>query len=451
MAATTAAAASDATEGPVLSLINKRLRALRKKHNRITQMEEAVSQGKPINKEQEETLKSKPSVLAAIDELEKLRQPLSAVVADETQLALERRTPTQNPPTPETLEKQADDDVIGDLLSRSPSPYKQYRRSVSRSLSRSRSMSRSYDTEVENPGNNLYVTGLSPRITKRDLEKHFSTEGTVEDVHLVVDPWTRESRGFGFVKMSTVKEADRCIRNLDRSVLEGRVIMVEKARRRRGRTPTPGRYLGLRTVHGQDRSPSYSPYSRSRSPGYSSERDRSRSRSMSPYYGRGRSYSRSRSPYSRCERSYSRDYSPDDRYYRRSSRHERSSSRYDYRYRAISRSISPRARRRDYRYRSISPSVSPRAQRRHSRRSYSRSISPRRSRRSSLRSISPRRSTRRRSRGVSPRRSSFSRRRGYSSESYSFSSGSYLRGRGGSSMSRSISRSVTPSSASRSP
>ncbi|KAK3027842.1 hypothetical protein RJ639_041476 [Escallonia herrerae] len=119
MAAATAAAASDATDGPVLSLINKRLRALRKKQNRITQMEEAVSQGKPINKEQEETLKSKPSVLAAIDELEKLRQPLSAAVADETQLALERHTTTQNPqdpPTPETLEKRADDDAIGDLL-----------------------------------------------------------------------------------------------------------------------------------------------------------------------------------------------------------------------------------------------------------------------------------------------------------------------------------------------
>lgn len=48
------------------------------------------------------------------------------------------------------------------------------------------------------------------------------------DVHLVVDPLTRESRGFGFVTMSTVKEADRCIKYLDRSVLEGRVITVEK-------------------------------------------------------------------------------------------------------------------------------------------------------------------------------------------------------------------------------
>ncbi|XP_044472511.1 serine/arginine-rich splicing factor SR45a isoform X2 [Mangifera indica] len=108
--------------------------------------------------------------------------------------------------------------------SRSPSPYKEESRSISRSRSRSRSLSR----DVENPGNNLYVTGLSPRITKKELEKHFATEGKVIDVHLVVDPWTRESRGFGFVTMATVEEADRCIKYLDRSVLEGRVITVEK-------------------------------------------------------------------------------------------------------------------------------------------------------------------------------------------------------------------------------
>ncbi|XP_020421757.1 serine/arginine-rich splicing factor SR45a isoform X2 [Prunus persica] len=107
----------------------------------------------------------------------------------------------------------------------SPSP-KRYSRSLSRSVSRSRSRSRS--PSVENPGNNLYVTGLSPRITKRELEKHFASEGKVIDVHLVVDPWTRESRGFGFVTMENVDEADRCIKYLDRSVLEGRVITVER-------------------------------------------------------------------------------------------------------------------------------------------------------------------------------------------------------------------------------
>lgn len=33
--------------------------------------------------------------------------------------------------------------------------------------------------EVVNPGNTLFVTGLSSRVTERDLEDHFSREGKV--------------------------------------------------------------------------------------------------------------------------------------------------------------------------------------------------------------------------------------------------------------------------------
>nr|CAB3496401.1 unnamed protein product [Digitaria exilis] len=51
-------------------------------------------------------------------------------------------------------------------------------------------------SDAENPGNNLYVTGLSARVTDQDLEKHFSTEGEVIDASVVHDPWTRESRDF---------------------------------------------------------------------------------------------------------------------------------------------------------------------------------------------------------------------------------------------------------------
>ncbi|XLT04431.1 hypothetical protein HN51_043180, partial [Arachis hypogaea] len=79
----------------------------------------------------------------------------------------------------------------------------------------------SVSSDAENSGNNLYVTGLSPRITKRELEKHFAAEGKVIDVHLVVDPWTRESRGFGFVTMANLEDADRCVKYLNCSVLEG--------------------------------------------------------------------------------------------------------------------------------------------------------------------------------------------------------------------------------------
>lgn len=34
-------------------------------------------------------------------------------------------------------------------------------------------------SESGNPGNTLYVTGLSTRVTERDLEEHFSREGKV--------------------------------------------------------------------------------------------------------------------------------------------------------------------------------------------------------------------------------------------------------------------------------
>ncbi|AEE76936.1 hypothetical protein AtNW77_Chr3g0184521 [Arabidopsis thaliana] len=74
-----------AVEGQISALISKRLRTLRKKYNRITDMEESISQGKTLNKEQEDTLRSKPIVSALIDELVKLRiPPPSAAISEET-------------------------------------------------------------------------------------------------------------------------------------------------------------------------------------------------------------------------------------------------------------------------------------------------------------------------------------------------------------------------------
>ncbi|XP_078427566.1 uncharacterized protein LOC144700050 isoform X2 [Wolffia australiana] len=232
--------------------------------------------------------------------------------------------------------------------SRSPS-----RRSDSYSYSRSRSNSRSRSygsSDAENPGNNLYVTGLSSRVTKEELRRHFEGEGKVTDIHLVLDPWTRESRGFGFVTMGTVGEANRCIKYLDGSVLEGRVITVEKfflcnrlarhsssssdfkrnhikikskstypeqwAKRSRGRTPTPGRYLGVRgarvnltspglvqTGLGPNKSEPELDQSLDRRHSRSRSSSRERERSYSPYYTRRGCRSRSR----RYRRSYSRD------------------------------------------------------------------------------------------------------------------------------------------------
>ncbi|KAG7540223.1 RNA recognition motif domain [Arabidopsis thaliana x Arabidopsis arenosa] len=133
--------------------------------------------------------------------------------------------------------------------SRSPSPRKERARSRSRSRSRSRLRSRSRSlprpispsrsrgrsrsrsrgrSEVENPGTTLYVTGLSTRVTDKDLEAHFAKEGKVASCFLVMEPRTRVSRGFAFVTMDSVKDAERCIKYLNQSVLEGRYITVER-------------------------------------------------------------------------------------------------------------------------------------------------------------------------------------------------------------------------------
>uniref|UniRef100_A0A7I4BS85 RRM domain-containing protein n=1 Tax=Physcomitrium patens TaxID=3218 RepID=A0A7I4BS85_PHYPA len=84
------------------------------------------------------------------------------------------------------------------------------------------------EPDINNPGNNLYVTGLSTRVNEKDLQEHFSREGKVLECRLVLDPRTRESRGFGFVTMEHLEDAERCIKYLNRSTLEGRMITVEK-------------------------------------------------------------------------------------------------------------------------------------------------------------------------------------------------------------------------------
>ncbi|KAL5063627.1 hypothetical protein RYX36_025364 [Vicia faba] len=150
----------------------------------------------------------------------------------------------------------------------SPSPWKAQSRSRSRSRSRSvprqrprsdsrgrgRSRSRSPERAANptNPGNTLYVTGLSSRVTERDLEDHFSKEGKVASCFLVVEPRTRISRGFAFVTMDSHEDAERCIKHLNQSVLEGRYVTVERSRRKRARTPTPGHYLGLKNTRDYD-------------------------------------------------------------------------------------------------------------------------------------------------------------------------------------------------------
>jgi transformer-2 protein len=44
----------------------------------------------------------------------------------------------------------------------------------------------------------------------------------------MLDPHTRESRGFGFIRMSNTDDADRAITEMSNTEIDGRIVTVEK-------------------------------------------------------------------------------------------------------------------------------------------------------------------------------------------------------------------------------
>lgn len=95
-----------------------------------------------------------------------------------------------------------------------------------------------------NTGTNLFVTGIHPRLSEGDVSRLFEKYGVVENCSIMKDPHTQESRGFGFVNMESGSQADAAKEGLQGEVIEGRTLSIEKARRGRPRTPTPGKYFG---------------------------------------------------------------------------------------------------------------------------------------------------------------------------------------------------------------
>ncbi|KAI8913547.1 hypothetical protein EDD86DRAFT_107782 [Gorgonomyces haynaldii] len=94
-----------------------------------------------------------------------------------------------------------------------------------------------------NNGSNLFVTGLAPTVRETDLEHLFSKYGHVDRCQIMKDPHTGDSRGFGFINFAVPEDAEAAL-VLDGSELQGRKLIVQKAKRKRARTPTPGQYRG---------------------------------------------------------------------------------------------------------------------------------------------------------------------------------------------------------------
>ena len=82
----------------------------------------------------------------------------------------------------------------------------------------------------------LYVGNLAFSVTNQELEALFSQIGKVDNASVVVDKFSGQSRGFGFVQMADANEAARAISELNGTELKGRSIKVNEAREQAPRT-----------------------------------------------------------------------------------------------------------------------------------------------------------------------------------------------------------------------
>lgn len=89
-------------------------------------------------------------------------------------------------------------------------------------------------------GSKVYVGGLPYATGESQLNELFAAYGGVQSVRVITDKYTGQSRGFGFVEMSSPEEAKAAIDALNGTQLEGRTLTVNEARPQESRPASSG-------------------------------------------------------------------------------------------------------------------------------------------------------------------------------------------------------------------
>ncbi|WVZ78475.1 hypothetical protein U9M48_026180 [Paspalum notatum var. saurae] len=76
----------------------------------------------------------------------------------------------------------------------------------------------------------IFVHKLSFYTSEEEFKAMFSPFGTVEEARLMRDQQTGRTKGFGFVKYSSLAEAEKAIKAMDGRIQRGRLIFVEMAK-----------------------------------------------------------------------------------------------------------------------------------------------------------------------------------------------------------------------------
>ena len=76
---------------------------------------------------------------------------------------------------------------------------------------------------------NIFIANLDFGITSDDLKATFSQFGEVTYAHVVYDNKTKKSKGYGYIEMENLSEANAAIGSLNGMDVNGRVLDVKLA------------------------------------------------------------------------------------------------------------------------------------------------------------------------------------------------------------------------------
>lgn len=76
----------------------------------------------------------------------------------------------------------------------------------------------------------LYVGNLPFDFSDEELNELFAAYGTVVSAKIITDRYSGQSRGFGFVEMSSRGEGHQAMETLNGQAVKGRNLVVNEAR-----------------------------------------------------------------------------------------------------------------------------------------------------------------------------------------------------------------------------
>lgn len=76
----------------------------------------------------------------------------------------------------------------------------------------------------------LFVANIARECSEEELNEAFSACGEVKSLKIVKDRETGQSRGFGFVEMSSTEDGEKAIQELNGKEVQGRALVVNEAR-----------------------------------------------------------------------------------------------------------------------------------------------------------------------------------------------------------------------------